>query len=1084
MDKRPDVNRVLCQLKDFQSRSVEKVFQRLYLGEDLTDRFLIADEVGLGKTLVARGVIAKSIDFLWDKVERIDVIYICSNREIASQNINRLNITSEKQFSLASRLTLLPLKISGLKKQKLNFISFTPGTSFDLHSRTGIMLERALIYYILREGWGLYRAGPINVFQDWASRKHWHELLNWFPKYYKIDDDLAEKFLKALEEQAKEDKGRGKLDIKSRFDDLCQRFKVVKKPKNVSDRDRRDATRLIGEMRMILAQSCLEALEPDLVILDEFQRFKHLLDGEDEMSRLAQHLFNYKNEEYPAKIILLSATPYKMYTLKQEEAMDNHYEDFIRTVGFLFNNEQRTRDFELKLKRFRSDFFVMTKQSIANLRLIKQEIEKELRKVMIRTEKLAHTPDRNGMVKEKKDVFCKVEIHDLESFAVVDKVAQEVGTSDMVEYWKSAPYLLNLMEDYDLKRKFDRTRRKVETSRSLLELIKASQKKMLQWERIQKYKKIEPGNAKIRMLMENGLEKGSWQFLWVPPSLPYYKPKGIYADKDLQNYTKSLIFSSWQVVPKAIAMLCSYEAERRMIKGFVGLAIDYDEVTRKRSPLLVFRETEGRLAGMANLALFYPCMTLAQKIDPLGIALKIMPKYGPPSYIRLRAAVREEVRKLLDEAVGTTEKHGGRPDKRWYWAALALFDRKFYFEEVKNWSETKDNGIRWEDSIQGRREGEEDAFFYQHVNQFKEFFKNPEKLGPRPGNLTDVLTKFALASPAVTALRSLLRLREDDNALGLPHVFQSAAIVSAGFRVLYNLPETIALIRSLNDKEPYWERVLEYGISGNLQAVLDEYVHVLEGALGFVDHPYEEIVLLIANAIHQALSIRTVTLEYEDIAAPSYSRRIQVQKRRIRCRYALRLGEDKTEGDEEVTRSSQVRDSFNSPFRPFLLATTSIGQEGLDFHQYCHSIYHWNLPANPVDLEQREGRIHRYKGLVIRRNLAKHFGLKKLKENTTDLDPWKYLFDQGVKYRLAGRDDIWPFWVFETGGGAKIDRHIPCMPMSRDRERLKDLQRTLVLYRMAFGQPRQEDLVEFLKKYCPEGKISEFNKEFRIDLSP
>jgi len=1084
MDKRPDVSRVLNQLKDFQRRSVEKAFQRLYCDEDFTNRFLIADEAGLGKTLVARGVIAKSIDFLWEKVKRIDVIYICSNREIASQNINRLNITSEKQFSIASRMTLLPLKISGLKKQKLNFISFTPGTSFDLHSRTGIMLERALIYHILRDEWGLYRAGPINLFQDWAQKKNWHEMIKRFPKDYNIDAELAEKFLKALEERIKEYKSQGKLDIRSRFDDLCQRFKVVKKPRNVIDQDRRDATRLIGEMRMILAKACLEALEPDIVILDEFQRFKHLLDGEDEMSRLAQHLFKYKNKEYPAKIILLSATPYKMYTLKQEEAVDNHYEDFVRTVGFLFNEEQRTQDFEAKLKRFRSEFFTMTKQSVANLRSIKQEIEEELRKVMIRTEKLAQTPDRNGMVKEKKDAFCKVEIRDLESFAVVDRVAQEVGTSDMVEYWKSAPYLLNLMEDYDLKRKFDKARKKEEANRPLLELIKSSQKEMLQWERIQKYKKIEPANAKIRMLMENGLDKGSWQLLWVPPSLSYYKPKGVYRDKELQNYTKSLIFSSWQVVPKAIAVLCSYEAERRITKGFPGLGIDYDEVTRKRRPLLVFRETEGRLAGMANLALFYPCMTLAQKIDPLEIALEVIPKYGPPSYMRMKSAVKEKVYRLLDEAVGTTEKRGGRPDKRWYWAALALLDRHYYFDEVRNWFGSKENGLHWEDVMEGRRESEEDAFFKQHVKNFKEFFERPEKLGPRPGNLVDVLTKFALASPAVIALRSFLRLREDEIAFGLPHVFQSAATVSAGFRVLYNLPETIALIRSLNDKEPYWERVLDYGVSGNLQAVLDEYVHVLKDSLGFVDHPYEEIVLLIAKAIHQALSIRTVTLEYEDIAGPPYSRRIKVQKRRIRCRYALRLGEDKSEGDEEVTRSSQVRDSFNSPFRPFLLATTSIGQEGLDFHQYCHSIYHWNLPANPVDLEQREGRIHRYKGLVIRRNLAKHFGLNKLKENTVDLDPWKFLFDQGVEFRLEERDDIWPFWVFETDGGAKIDRHVPCMPMSRDRERLRDLQSTLVLYRMVFGQPRQEDLVEFLKRFMDREEILKEMENFRIDLSP
>jgi hypothetical protein len=60
---------------------------------------LIADEVGLGKTLVARGIIAKTLEHLQDEVERIDVIYICSNAAIATQNINRLNVSdSERLF--------------------------------------------------------------------------------------------------------------------------------------------------------------------------------------------------------------------------------------------------------------------------------------------------------------------------------------------------------------------------------------------------------------------------------------------------------------------------------------------------------------------------------------------------------------------------------------------------------------------------------------------------------------------------------------------------------------------------------------------------------------------------------------------------------------------------------------------------------------------------------------------------------------------------------------------------------------------------------------------------------------------------
>ena len=44
----------------------------------------------------------------------------------------------------------------------------------------------------------------------------------------------------------------------------------------------------------------------------------------------------------------------------------------------------------------------------------------------------------------------------------------------------------------------------------------------------------------------------------------------------------------------------------------------------------------------------------------------------------------------------------------------------------------------------------------------------------------------------------------------------------------------------------------------------------------------------------------------------------------------MRLADYKDE-DGAAARSGSVRDAFNSPFRPFVLATTSVGQEGLDF---------------------------------------------------------------------------------------------------------------------------------------------------------
>ena len=189
--------------------------------------------------------------------------------------------------------------------------------------------------------------------------------------------------------------------------------------------------------------------------------------------------------------------------------------------------------------------------------------------------------------------------------------------------------------------------------------------------------------------------------------------------------------------------------------------------------------------------------------------------------------------------------------------------------------------------------------------------------------------------------------------------------------------------------------------------------------------------------------------------------------------------------DESETRSDQVRIAFNSPFRPFILATTSIGQEGLDFHQYCHEIYHWNLPSNPVDLEQREGRIHRYKGHVIRKNVAKAFPLASLVGNIeARSDPWETAFNLAKKTRPEGANDLIPYWIFEFDGGYSVYRHIPALPLSKEKEQAEALKKTLVAYRMVLGQPRQEDLVCFLQKRLSSELASEDIQKYRIDLSP
>jgi hypothetical protein len=266
---------------------------------------------------------------------------------------------------------------------------------------------------------------------------------------------------------------------------------------------------------------------------------------------------------------------------------------------------------------------------------------------------------------------------------------------------------------------------------------------------------------------------------------------------------------------------------------------------------------------------------------------------------------------------------------------------------------------------------------------------------------------------------------------------------------------------------------------------MDEYVHILRESLGLLDQTADVAVPEIAKEIFEAVTIKTSSLEFDEISVGQESGVVDMSKHSIRCRYALRFGDTKNEEEKSETRSDQVRIAFNSPFRPFILATTSIGQEGLDFHQYCHEIYHWNLPSNPVDLEQREGRIHRYKGHVIRKNVAKAFPPASLIGKVGVLsDPWETAFDLAQKTRSEEANDLIPYWIFELDGGYRVYRHIPALPLSKEKEQAEALKKTLVAYRMVLGQPRQEDLVSFLQQRISAGLVSEDILKYRIDLSP
>ena len=102
-------------------------------------------------------------------------------------------------------------------------------------------------------------------------------------------------------------------------------------------------------------------------------------------------------------------------------------------------------------------------------------------------------------------------------------------------------------------------------------------------------------------------------------------------------------------------------------------------------------------------------------------------------------------------------------------------------------------------------------------------------------------------------------------------------------------------------------------------------------------------------------------------------------------------------------------------------------------------------------------------------------------------DFWDHLFKYANQLTKAERtSDLVPYWHV-PGGTAKIERFVPMLPMSREATRLNEILRILSLYRLAFGQPRQQELLEFLLKRGDLGDENEMKileKNLLIDLAP
>ena len=1066
---------MLDGLAEFQEAAVSRIVDRLTDPKG-SHRFLLADEVGLGKTRVAAGVIKAMTA---RKRNGFTVVYVCSNSEIAEQNRDKL--CPDTQSSAVTRLALLAPRSSEVQRQRdrgdLQLFSFTPGTSFHVGGATGIDRERQLLLYLLARVWGkrvnrgvkwrrFFRctckwedkrdsAGNC-IRQGWGTRSRFGGLRHEFIR--KLAKDLQQRLrhqwnastVEMIDPATQKPVTKRLASVIDACVDAfaCDENRVTSKNRN----------RVIGALRRGLSQVALQFLQPDLVVLDEFQRFSEVLEESREQDSIVGRLFAQRG----MAALILSATPYKMYTLAHED--EDHYREFIRTLRFLYACNcagedpadcncppiKRLRD---NLQLFKvglmdGKWFAAPDQALLSL---KAQIENDLKSVMCRTERNWYLEDyRKGV-----DEFGANPQHvnpspgELTHYIRLRQflLRQKIDDWNIMDFWKSAPSPLSFMDAHYalVKRLRDRH---VPVPPPLLQSGGALSAAGAE-------------HLKVRMLTDKvlGSDSSKLKFLWVKPSYAYYADEFYHQD----DPAKFLVFSHWKFVPKAISVLLSHEAENRLVTRRRG---------RDTIPL-AFRPK----ISFSPFDVCYPSPALADCVNPAELALERVGNWTANDlYRQAEQAVRQMLAKNGIDDEGKTRSVP-------LWRIIARIESR------SPHAETVQRGL-WDAEVVARDEVSEQ--YRQYQEQYSEWMaQQDEELHISPYWLRR-LTLIALYSPAVCLLRSMRSVFghipswEKNNWSGALNLGLNQ------LRNYFNKQVVQSVIRPNSPREKsYSARVLLYCGSAHVQAMLDEYAYLVTMAL-----PQSQ-----PDKLPKAFLLQLERVLGMGTGSPAVN--VLTRGGRIRQRpsprpahFAVAFGDDVVTDTTEAggrTRKTAIREAFNSPFWPFVLATTSVGQEGLDFHLYCRDIMHWNLPSNPVDLEQREGRINRFDGLSIRRAIASDHQLSLVAGVSPGRrNVWARIFEL-LRTHPSGtqrfKHGLYPHWIYQPANqdGQMLRRHLAFYSRSRDALRYEDLKDALSLYRLVLGQPRQQDIIESLLKMFPKANRSDIGKallKYTINLSP
>jgi hypothetical protein len=975
-------------LERFQEKTVEAAVARLRAKGPR--RFLVADEVGLGKTVIAREIAVRL-----SKVRGgLNVLYLCPSLQIAAQNREKfLSITGldgEAFRYVADRMTLAVERPTP-KGMGIRVSTFTPETSLPGWRpgvRTGRMEERAVLSDLL-----------------WSIPKVRARVL-------KKDADSGKRRLFADDQKATMAPGPFKAALRVVFG--CGSGHLESWILEWLKANDCDIGEFISRGRAAMALAALRSasVRPDLIILDEFHRYADLIlprppDASDQRAIERAHVHGVLAEAllsgpHRPAVLLLSATPYRLRTLDGEELHPSErYKSLVDLVGFLSDSSDARAEMLERTRAYHQALVGAGQREdvIKQVGKCKSALERLLRPLMARTERA---------IADAGDLFTRdrrrvaIEADDLAIFAhlagAVTKARPNIrGWAPAL--WSSVPYPAQTLHGYGL------------------------------WSHIKNadLPRIVVGGSRTRSAhpqmreLERLVGRGQGLALpWQRSTLPWWKLEGPWTDDREMPSGKTLLFSRYRAAPTSVSALLSMSAapaKSRRSKRRISASSKATE-----APLL----RPGGSSSGPLIGLFSPWPNLSHAIEPAKSAETTLP--------RVRSAVRAQLRAWLE----SKDLKISGSSKRAPWILAMSIELALGKPAFSKFTHSLRNA---------------------HIGHGRTPWSRIAAIGVVSEHELTSLADYLLSAPGALLARCARRhgipTVKDDERRALFEFLWFRLRPYFGNRVIARL------ILAASRHHRYPDAVADAVLKGGLEAVLDEQLSVLR-AIG--DKHGKALLTELSGAL-------------PDRSGSVRIRKTKTRDRRVTVHAAVPFagGEQRSGRRSGKLRSDSLRRAFNSPFWPHVLSTTSVGQEGLDFHVWCDRIVHWDLPTDPVDFEQREGRIARYASLNVRRSLARKFGGQALtgsggdspysrmlvaargqKDVTTGLETWWLSTDD----RPVSVTFDWKFSVRTTKMTAMLD--------------------DLMYYRLGLGQPEPERFVEMLKKIHAPPDVA---RSLAIDLS-